>query len=412
MARAAIGFGLSFALARGLGAEGFGRWIVCTAWASTLTVVVDLGLGVMLTRDGARADSEPGTLLSGALVLRLALAIPLAALLYAGAGYLSSDAETVAGLRVAALLGASGAAYGCFGALLRSQPRWLPAVLGVETGCLAIQLGVAWWMVHVGSGGSCGSSWSGGFGGVGGPAGMISALLTLALIVQLAQIVMAVACWRSVFGTGGCVWPPRADAIIALARRALPFAASGIVANVQTRIGPLMLGYLSTQSEVGLFAAASRFGSLARLAPQAVFAGALPVLSHEHGRDRASAVSVFRTFDRGLLVASSSLMIGCLLFAAPVLRLVYGPSFVGAAPALVWVSVGLIPLLSNSGRKVFLYASGGEARAVGWSAVALAVQLCAGALLIPTYGSVGAAVSIVVGEALVWWPLKRPRTGD
>ena len=53
LARAAIGFGLSFALARGLGAERFGRWILCTAWASTLTVVVDLGFGVLLTRDGA-----------------------------------------------------------------------------------------------------------------------------------------------------------------------------------------------------------------------------------------------------------------------------------------------------------------------------------------------------------------------
>ncbi len=421
MARAAIGFGLSFALARGLGAEGFGRWIVCTAWASTLTVVVDLGLGVMLTRDGARADSEPGMLLSGALVLRLALAIPLAALMYAGAGSLFSDVETVAGLRVAALLGASGAAYGCFGALLRSQPRWLPVVLGVETGCLAIQLGVAWWIVHGGSGGSSGSGWSGGFGGAGGsggsggfggPAGMISALLTLAFIVQLAQIVMAVACWRSVFGDRGRVRVPSTDALMQLARRALPFAASGIVANIQTRIGPLMLGYLSTQSEVGLFAAASRFGSVARLAPQAVFAGALPVLSHEHGRDRASAVSVFRTLDRVLLLGSAGLTIGCLLLATPVLRLVYGPSFVGAAPALVWVSAGLIPLLSNSGRKVFLYASGGEARVVRWSAVALAVQLCTGALLIPTHGSVGAAISVVVGEALVWWPLRRPRTGD
>jgi O-antigen/teichoic acid export membrane protein len=411
MARAAIGFGLSFALARGLGAEGFGRWIICTAWASTLTVVVDLGLGVLLTRDGARGDSEPGALLSGALVLRLTLVIPLAALLYAGAGYLSADAETVAGLRVAALLGTAGAAYGCFGALFRSQPRWLPTVLGIETGWLAIQLAAAWWIVHVESGRSGRSGRSGGPVGPGGY-GTVASLLTLALLVQLLQIAMAAGCWRTVFGGGGRLRLPRADAIVALIRRALPFAASGIVANVQTRIGPLMLGYLSTQTEVGLFAAASRFGSVARLAPQAVFAGALPVLSHEHGRDRAAAAGVFHAFDRVLLLGSAGLSISCLLFAAPVLRLVYGASFTSAAPALVWVSVGLIPLLSNSGRKVFLYASGGEGQVVRWSAVALAIQLCAGAALIPAYGSIGAAVSVAIGEALVWWPLRRQRTGD
>ena len=95
------------------------------------------------------------------------------------------------------------------------------------------------------------------------------------------------------------------------------------------------------------------------------------------------------------------------LFAAPVLRLVYGPSFVRAAPALLWVSVGLIPILSNSGRKVFLYASGGEALVVRWSAAALLVQVCLGAVLIPTLGSVGAAVSVAAGEAIIWWPLRR-----
>jgi O-antigen/teichoic acid export membrane protein len=230
----------------------------------------------------------------------------------------------------------------------------------------------------------------------------------LAVVLQLAQIATAVACWRTVFGDRGLGRFPSPASLIALVRRALPFAASGIVANVQTRIGPLMLGLFSTQAEVGLFAAASRCGSVARLGPQAVFAGALPVLSHEHHRDRASAARVFRTFDRGLLVVSAAMAIGGAVFAAPVLRLVYGSSFVGAAPALVWVGVGLIPLLSNSGRKVFLYASGGEALVVRWSAIALIVQVGLGAVLLPTLGSVGAAVSVAAGEAVIWWPLRRP----
>jgi len=437
LARAAIGFGLSFVLARGLGAERFGRWILCTAWASTLTVVVDLGFGVLLTRDGARPDAEPGRLLSGALVLRLALAVPLAALLYVGAGHLSSDAETIAGLRIAALLGTAGAAYGCFGALFRSQPRWLPAVLGVETVWIALQLAGAWWLVHTaagGAGGSGGLGWSGGAGGSGwagesggsgwsgglvGPGGSggadgrtIVSLLTLALVVQLAQIATAVVCWRTVFGDRERVRLPSPGALAALVRRALPFAASGIVANVQTRVGPLMLGFLSTQAELGLFAAASRFGSVVRLAPQALFAGALPVLSHEHQRDRASAGRVFHTFDRGLLVLSAAIALGGAVFAAPVLRIVYGASFARAAPALVWVSVGLIPLLSNSGRKVLLYASGAEAFVVLWSAIALIVQVCLGAVLIPTLGSVGAAISVVIGEAVIWWPLRRATPGS
>ena len=410
LARAAIGFGLSFALARGLGAERFGRWILCTAWASTLTSLVDLGFGVLLVRDGARPEAEAGHLLTGALAARLALAVPLAAMLFVSAGYISADAETIAGLRVAALLGTAGATYGCFGALFRSQPRWLPTVFTLETGWLAIQLGAAWWIVTAWSGGPGGAGRAGGALGTGGAGGSdqaIAWLMALAVVVQLAQILTAVVCWRAVFGDRGRMrWPSR-DALVALLCRALPFAAAGIVANLQTRVGPLMLGYLSSQAEIGLFAAASRFGTVARLAPQAVFAGALPVLSHEHGRDRQSAERVFRTFDRVLLAAACAAAAGCALFATPLLRLVYGAPFTPAAPALLWTSVGLIPLLSNSGRKVFLYASGGEKMVVRWTAVALFVQVCAGAALIPSLGSAGAAVSIAIGEALVWWPLRR-----
>jgi O-antigen/teichoic acid export membrane protein len=404
LARAAIGFAVSFALARGLGAERFGRWILCTAWASTLTVIVDLGFGVLLARDGARAEAEPGRLLSGALVLRLTLALPLAALLYTGAGYLSSDAETSAGLRIAALLGTAGAAYGCFGALLRSQPRWLPSVLALETGWLFLQLIAALGIVWTGAGSS---GWAGRAGTTGSE---LVLLMALAVGIQLAQIATAIACWRVVFGERGRVRLPSREALATLLRRALPFAASGLVANVQTRVGPLMLGYLSTQSELGLFAAASRFGGVARLAPQALFAGALPVLVHEHGRDRASAERMSRLFDRLLLGISAMVAIGCTLFAAPLLRLVYGAAFTPAAPSLGWVSVGLIPLLSNSGRKVFLYASGGEAFVVRLSAVALLVQLCAGAVLIPMLGSTGAAISVGAGEAIIWWPLRRVGT--
>jgi O-antigen/teichoic acid export membrane protein len=378
---------------------------LCTAWASTLTVAVDLGFGVLLTRDAARPDTEAGRLLIGALALRLALAVPLAALFYTGAHYLSSDAETLAGLRMASILGTAGAVYGCFGALFRSQPRWLPTVLAVETAWLAIQLGGAWWLV-------AGADWAGRAEGAGAVRPDIGSLMTLAVLVQLAQIVTAVVCWRAVFGDRGRLQLPSPHDLVALGRRALPFAASGIVANLQTRVGPLMLGYLSTASELGLFAVASRFGSVARLAPQAIFAGALPVLSHEHGRNRASAERVFHVFDSVLLGASAAFAIGCALLAAPVLRIVYGAPFALAAPALRWVGLGLIPLLSNSGRKVFLYASGGEALVVRWSTIGLIVQLVVGALLIPTLGSVGAAVSVAASEAAIWWPLRRamPKT--
>jgi O-antigen/teichoic acid export membrane protein len=416
LARAAIAFGLSLALGRALGAEGFGRWILCTTWASTLTVVADLGFGVLLTRDGARPDAEAGRLVSGALLVRLAVVVPLGAILFAAASRVSADAESIAGLRVAALLGMTSAAYGCFGAILRSQSRWLPTVLGIETGWLAVQLAASWWLVHTKAGwagwagwaGSAGAAWEGGAGRAGG-AGEVGVvpLLVLATGLQLAQIASAAVLWRTVFGDRGTMQILSPGALVALVRRAWPFALSGIVANLQTRVAPLMLGYLSTQAELGLFGAASRVGRVARLAPQAMFAGALPVLSNEYGRDRGEAQRIFLTLDRALLALGVGTAASCLLLAAPFLGAVFGPSFVRAAPALILVGLGLIPALSNSGRKVFLYAAGGESLVVRWSAAGLILQVVSGAVLIPALGSAGAAVSVLVSEAAVWLPLRR-----
>jgi O-antigen/teichoic acid export membrane protein len=385
LARAGIGVALALVLGRGLGADRFGAWILCTTWASTLTIVADLGFGVLLTRDGARDDTDPVRLLTGALAWRLALVLAPACALAAAASVLSSDAETIGALRVAALLGVAGAAYGCFGALLRSQPPWLPAVLAIETAWLAVQVAASWWLVATGHG--------------------LVALVTLAAALQLAQIASALALWRPIFGARRAPTRPP-PGLVPLLRRAWPFALSGIVANLHQRVGPLMLGVLATPSELGWFGAAARIGRAAKLAPQAIFAGALPVLSREYGRDRTEAQRVSHMLDRALAALSAAVALACALGAPLLMRLLYGPQFAAAAPTLVWVAIGLIPALSNSGRKIFLYAAGGEALVVKWSAAALLLQVACGALLIPSLGSVGAAISIAVAEAIVWLPLQ------
>jgi O-antigen/teichoic acid export membrane protein len=390
LARAAIGFGLSLVLARGLGAERFGRWVLCTTCASTLTIIADLGFGVLLTRDGARLGTdalEAWREVLSALWLRLIVAVPIGAGLFVAATHLGAADETVTGMRVAALLGVFGAAYGCFGAMFRSQQRWLPTVLAMETAWLGAQLGCAWWLVGRGGG--------------------VASLMALAAAVQAAQLASAAILWRPIFGAY-CSVRPSYRGLTQLIRRALPFAAAGFVANLESRIGPLMLGYLATPSAVGLFAAAARFGRVTRLVPQAVFAGALPVLSHDYSRDREEAGRVFRTFSRLILLFATLSAVGCVLWAAPLLGLVYGSEFSTAAPVLVWIGIGLIPTLSNSAQKIFLYAAGGEARVVSWSIVALLVQAGAAAALIPALGATGAAIGLTLGEALIWAPLRRP----
>src|SRR3982751_2418524 len=93
LARAVIGFGLSLVLGRGLSAERFGGWMLCTTWASMVTVAADLGFGVLLTRDGAREPSDASGLLVAALILRVTLASALALALAIAAPALTQNRE-------------------------------------------------------------------------------------------------------------------------------------------------------------------------------------------------------------------------------------------------------------------------------------------------------------------------------
>ena len=387
LARGAIAFALSLVIGRALGVERFGRWILCTTWASMLTLVADLGFGVLLPRDGTRSDASPGRLLGGALASRLLLLAPLGLVMYAAAPRIAADQESIAGVRLGVLLGASGAAYGCFGAMLRSQPAWVPAVLVVETAWSALQLAVASIVAWAGAG--------------------VPPLILLATLVQLAQIGSGLVLYGMAFGDRDPIRIPSWSETVALIRRAIPFAASGLVANLQTRVGPLMLGYLSTASEVGMFAAASRIGTAARLAPGAMFAGALPVLSGEYGRDRTEAHRAYRSFNRVLVAVTLAAATAFVALAAPLLRLVYGDAFSKGAPALMWIGIALLPAVTNSGKKIFLYAAGAETVVVRWSTAALAVQIAASALLMPLAGATGAAIGLAIGEAAIWRPLGR-----
>jgi O-antigen/teichoic acid export membrane protein len=383
--RAAIAFATAVVIGRELGAAEFGRWTFCMAWAATLTTFFDLGFGILLTRDAARAQAGVGTAVSHALLARLGLLAPVGVVFCLAAAPLGAAVDSQAGMRIVVVLAGAGAAYGCLSAVFRAWPEWLVPILAVEAAGALLQLFGTWWIARH----------AGGFVG----------LLWLATVVQAAQILAAALLWRLAPDRHDGLVMPGVRGAIALVRRALPFALTGIIANAQQRLAPLALGYLGAAEQVALFGAAQRFANLVKIFPQSVFAGALPVLSRELRTDRGARMRL--QFDRAMTVFAIVSATGLGAFAPLIIRIVYGRSFQGAGIVLVWTAIGLVPTLVNSARKLCLYAAGRERLATFWSAVALAAQGLGCAVLIQTFGAAGAAVAVAAGEALVWWPLRR-----
>jgi len=383
LVRGAIGFATSLVIARGLGREDFGRWVFCMAWASVLTSAFDLGFGVLLTRDAATSQHRLGDLVGNALSVRLILFLPAALLVRTTALRVVWSGGSTDTLTAVVWLAAVSLAYGCLSAVFRAWPKWLVTILGVEAVGAALQCVGSLWAVARG----------------------VSALLWLAVAIQLAQLVVALALFRVVRSSDEPIAWTGMRSALALLRRALPFAMTGIVANAQTRLAPLMLGYLSSPAEVASFGAASRIGSVGKMLPSAAFAGALPVFAHEVGRGPVHAVRARFNSTLGIFVGVVATV--TIVGAGPLVQVTYGTRFAPAAPAVVWIGIGLVPFVANSSRKIYLYAAGRERIALAWSTVALAVQAIGCAALASTFGARGAAAALAIGEAVVWWPLRR-----
>ena len=384
-ARMAISFATSLVVGRALGVDDFGRWTLCIAWASLLTSLADFGFGVLLTRDAARNDPGIGRAVTVALLLRAGALLPAAFLFVLMPSVLAGDAATAEGFRIVPAIAIAGTLYGCLSAVFRAWPRTLVASLGIETAGALGQWAVSWWLVRSGYG--------------------LTALLVVAAAVQGLQLAAASVLWvRSAGLRTRLEWPSRAI-VVRTVREASPFAAAGIIANLQGRLAPVLLGFLASPAALAAFGVASRIGGLVRILPQSAFAGALPVLSHEARMGMSEAVRA--RFDRTLFAFAVVAAAGVALLAAPLVSWTYGDGFAAAVVPLAWTGAGLVPTLVNSGRKVYLYASGLERPAVKWSGVALALQAAACAALIPPFGPAGAAAALAFGEAAVWWPLHK-----
>jgi O-antigen/teichoic acid export membrane protein len=384
--QAALAFVTALVVARGLGPDGFGRWIVYLVLAGAVQAALDLGFGTLLTRAAARGDPSVPHLLGGALSARLGMFAAVSLVVLTAGPRVAPSAEPAA-LRAALLLAGAGLLFASFAAVLRARPATLAVAAAIETaGSLALCV-AAWWVVERGGG--------------------AAHLLVSAAALQCAQVVAAIVVCRRRPSGHLLVWT-RPGGLPALLRLATPFALSGVIANAQLRLAPLMLASLSGPVEVASFGVAARIGALARVLPNALFGGALPLLADGAG---PGEVAVLRLrIDRAIVFFAVAAGGTVALCAGWMVRLAFGPQYLDAVPAVVWIAVGLAPSLVNGGRKVQLFASNRERVVAKWGAVTLAAQVLGCLLLVPGFGAAGAAAALAAGEALAWWPLRASLT--
>ena len=385
----ALEYGVRFALARGLGPDGFGAFSQARALFLSMAAFASLGLGLGVKRfvtherhagrealarrayrDGSRA-TVVSSVAGGALLF--ALAEPLAEAF--------RNPDLVAAIRVLA--------FGVpFFVGLEYITRVAEAFRSFRPSVVArFLLEPALRFVSMVSLLAFGASLSVLFG----------ALVASSAIAFVVAVILA----RRLDGlreTGDTAAPSQLGALL---RFSLPLSMAGALFGFAERVDVLMIGLYRPEADVGLYAAASAISRI----PLLLAAAMMPVFStlaaEAVGRgDHAEIGRLLRLACRWMLIFALPLLVAATLYADGALGMLFGREYASAAPTLRWLVLAYtLPVLAGP-VGLLLDALGKTHWSLGNMIVRTALNVALNAVLIPRWGISGAAIATCAALAI------------
>ena len=173
----------------------------------------------------------------------------------------------------------------------------------------------------------------------------------------------------------------------------------------------LLLGFLLTQHDVGLYTAPYRVVFLLLAISVAIYTAYLPAYT------RAAALNdgqLSGLVNRSLELAAAvgiPLAVGGMILAEPLLALLFGQAYSGGAGAFRWLLLSVALIFLYGGARNVLIAVGRTRTDLALVSAAAVVNVTLNLLLIPHYGIEGAALVTALSEALilvgVLWVVRR-----
>lgn len=376
--RAAVGVVVGAIVARHLGPDAFGLLAVAFACLMLLTSAAGLGLGSVVIRDLVKAPLERPRILGTAAVVLLGAATVVfivGNLLVRAADEPPYDLAMLVLVASCSLLFQSSQVVDY---LLQSELRGRDLSAARSAGFLA----------------SSGARLA--FVAAGAP------LLCFAAAPVVEAAVTAAALLLVHRATGGRIsrWGFDRRRAAELVRTSLPLAVSGFFVIGLMQADRIMLGGMAGEHEAGLYAAASLLSAPWYTVPVIIGASVAPTLTELHEHRRSDYERKLGEVFAGTTALSLAIGAAVSLLAAPLIGLIFGSAFDGAAPVLVihvWtgvfvahVSIRTRALLIEDRGRVILALSG----------LTLLANVALNALLIPRGAALGAATASLLSWAL------------
>jgi O-antigen/teichoic acid export membrane protein len=358
-------------LARSLGDEAYGRYTTLIAYSALVSVIADMGLSPLYTREAARRPDRLAeylaTLLSGKVLLAAAASVLLAVAL------------TAAGLGGLVAPGAALLVLTTYASLLRNT---FYALGRLEFEVVAILAEIA-----------------------------IQAALILAGARAHAGVAFFVWAYAASYGFT-CVYSLVVIAVLRLGRLrprldrrllrswlrlAFPFALGAFLTNLYFRADVPILQHFRPFQEVGWYQFAYKPFEALQFVPLAVQSTVYPLLAVYYRDARPRLGVAYARFFKILVVLGWPLTVGTFVLAVPVGRLfrLYPQSI----PSLRILALAIVFLFANSAFTAMLYAIDRQNLFAWATGLAVVVNIGLNLVFIPLYGYLAASAITVVTEA-------------
>jgi O-antigen/teichoic acid export membrane protein len=372
----ALGLGMVMVLARYLGAEGYGTYQRAEAFVFLFSIVANLGLDLILTREVARHSPRVSEYLPGVLTLKLLL-WPVAIALVLGFAYARGyEGDFLWGIYcygVILLLSAVGSAFdGVFQGL--DSMRYT-AIANVANQAVFVAVGFAFVLLQKDL------RW------------VLSALVVagvVRLVVSASLLARLRIRWRK----------PAPATLWYLLKQSIPIAAAASFTVIYAQLDSVMLGDLKGNDQVGWYKAGAKFLLFFTVLRESFLVAIFPVLASVPRDDRKRLGHLVTQATRYQLIVALYFIL-CFVFLPRVAPKLLGHEFANTArvlPIMAWI---LVPSTISITMGRVLVATGNQKRVMVATGLTLLVNVGLNLALIPRFEYMGAAVAKVAGELVV-----------
>lgn len=366
--------------ARILGAADYGIFSYALGLAAFFTVFGDLGIGAVVTREIAKKIEDENSYFGTAFIVKIILSFFSAALLMFVTPYFSNVPQANILLPLAALLIIADNLREFCSSFFRAKERMEFEAISILTTNVAITAGGLAILYYVPS-----LPWLMTTYTAGAAIGMVAALWML----------------RKPLLNGIRRFNPKLLRPMLIA--AIPFSLTGILGGLLLNTDMMVLGWLRTAEDIGLYAAGQKIVYILYILP-GIFVSAIfpPLARYIEEKNHEGAKLILQKGTRILSAIALPITTGGIILAAPIIQFLFGGEYLAGTLSFQILMATILFVFPTSLYGSFLFADNKQNTMAALSALMALGNLVFDIFFIHWWGFVGSSVATLVMQIIYW----------